>query len=69
MKNLQEAIKNREPIEVYLDNEHYDTFYYNEKENIYQGEFGFMPMDTVTKVLLRKEEVNHIKTEGRKNET
>lgn len=68
MKNLQEVIKNREPIEIYLDNEHYDTLYYNEKDNIYQGQFGFMPMDTVTKVLLNKEEVNHIKIEGVENE-
>lgn len=68
MKNLQEAIKNREPIIVYLDGEHYDTFYYNEKENIYQGQFGFMPMDTITKVLLNKEEANHLKIEGVENE-
>lgn len=68
MKNLQEVINNREPIKVYLDNEHYDTFYYNEKDNIYQGEFGFMPMDTITKVLLNRKKVNHIKIEGVENE-
>ena len=68
MKNLQEVINNREPIKVYLDNEHYDTFYYNEQENIYQGEFGFMSMDTITKVLLNRKKTNHIKIEGVENE-
>lgn len=64
MKNLQEVIKNKEPIKVYLENDYYDTFYYNEKENIYQGQFGKMDMDTISKVLLNREKVNHIKIES-----
>ena len=64
MKNLQEVIKDKEPIKVYLENEFYDTFYYNKEENIYQGQFGKIDMDTISKVMLNKEETNHIKIES-----
>lgn len=63
MKNLQEAIKNKEPIKVYLDNEYYDIFEYNEEKNIYQGQFGYMDLDTISKILLNRKEVDHIKIE------
>ena len=59
--NLQEAIKNKQPIDVYLKNDFYDIFYFNQEKNIYQGQFGYLDMDTITKVMLNKEEVNHIK--------
>ena len=58
--NLSEVIKNRGPIDVYLQNDFYDTFYYNKEKNIYQGQFGFLDMDAITKVMLGKVEVNHI---------
>jgi len=64
VKNLQEVIKDKEPIKVYLENEFYDTFYYNKEENIYQGQFGKIDMDTISKVMLNKEETNHIKIES-----
>ena len=68
MKNLQEDIKNKKPIKVYLENNFFDTFYYNKENNNYQGKFGYMPVGTITKVLLNKEETNHIKIEGVENE-
>lgn len=58
--NLSEVIKSRKPIDVYLQNDFYDTFYYNKEKNIYQGQFGFLDMDAITKVMLGKVEVNHI---------
>ena len=59
--NLLEVIKNKMPIDIYLegDKTKYDTFYYNEKDNIYQGQFGFLDMDAITKVVTGK--ITHIK--------
>jgi hypothetical protein len=58
--NLSEVIRKRLPIDIYLKGKFYDTFYYVKERDIYQGEFGFLDMDAITKVLLKKEEVNHI---------
>lgn len=59
--NLSEVIKERKTIDVYLEDEFYDVFAYNQEKNIYQGQFGFLDMDAITKVLTGK--ITHIKIE------
>lgn len=64
MKDLWEIVENREPIKVYLTGDYYDTLYWDEEKQRYQGEFGFIPMEIITKIVLEKKEVDHIKIEG-----
>ena len=60
IKKLQETITNKQPIDIYTtdDNKFYDTFYYNEEKNIYQGQFGFLDMKSISQVIIR--ELDHL---------
>ena len=61
IKKLQETITNKQPIEIYTktdDIEFYDTFYYNEEKNIYQGQFGFLDMESIAQVIIG--ELDHL---------
>lgn len=60
LTRLQGLIKNKKPIDIYTtdDNKFYDTFYYNEDKNIYQGQFGYLDMESVAKVISGK--LNHL---------
>lgn len=64
MKNLQEVIENRKPIKIYLDDDYYDTFYYNEDKNIYQGNFGYITMEVLMKAVFKKKGYEFLKIEG-----
>lgn len=61
IKKLQETITNKLPIDIYTtdDNKFYDTFYYNEEKNIYQGQFGFLDMEAIAQVIIG--ELDHLK--------
>jgi len=61
---LYEVIKYRKPIKVYLNNIFYDIFYFNKEKNIYQGDFGYIPIEKIPDILAGKEYVNHIKLES-----
>ena len=63
MKKLNEAVKNRQPLKVYLEGDYYDTMTFNEKENRYEGQFGNLPLQTISLVLAGEESVDHIKLE------
>jgi hypothetical protein len=41
LKRLKQRLEDKQPVDIYLGNEYYDTFYYK-NENIYQGEFGYI---------------------------
>ena len=60
IKKLQETITNKQPIDIYTtdDNKFYDTFYYNEEKNIYQGQFGFLDMKSISQVIIG--ELDHL---------
>ena len=66
-KRLNEAVKKREPLLVYLqvgdELELYDRFEYNAKENIYQGNFGYVDLGIIPKVLSGDVQYNHIRFE------
>lgn len=64
MNTLQEVIKNKKPIKVYLDNEYWCDMEYNEKENRYEGQFGNIPMEVIPKVLAGNKEYDHIRIEA-----
>ena len=60
INKLQETITNKQPIDIYTtdDNKFYDTFYYNEEKNIYQGQFGFLDMKSISQVIIG--ELDHL---------
>ena len=64
MKNLQEVIKNREPIKISIKDLDTGIYYWDEEKQRYQSDFGFIPIEVVVKVVLGKKEVDHIKIEA-----
>ena len=60
IKKLQETITNKQPIDIYTtdDNKFYDTFYYNKEKNIYQGQFGYLDMKSISQVIIG--ELDHL---------
>ena len=58
INKLQETITNKQPIDIYTTNGFYDTFYYNEEKNIYQGQFGFLDMKSISQVIIG--ELDHL---------
>lgn len=64
---LLETLKNREPLLVYLkvgkEISFYDKFSFNEKKNIYQGQFGYLDLDIVMEIITGNEKYNHIELE------
>lgn len=57
LKKLKTALTNREPIRVYIDAEDgkgwFDLgiMYYQEKYEIYQGEFGMLKMESIIQAI------------------
>lgn len=58
-KKLLMALTNKKPLKIYFeDGTYFDTFYWNEKEKIYQGIFGYMTIEKAVKII--KDGVNYI---------
>ena len=57
LKKLKTALTNREPIRVYIDAKDGEGWfdlgimYYQEKYEIYQGEFGMLKMESVIQAI------------------
>lgn len=57
LKKLKTALTNREPIRVYIDAEDGEGWfdlgimYYQEKYEIYQGEFGMLKMESIIQAI------------------
>ena len=66
MKNLQEAIKNREPLKITVKDLDTMIYYYDKEKQRYQSEFGFITLETIAKTMLGK--IDYIKIEGVENE-
>ena len=47
--NLLKQLKEHKPVNVYLNNEFYDKFYY--QNGIYQGKLGYLTLDNLLNVL------------------
>ncbi len=45
------ALTDRKAFKVYLAEEYYDNFKFNEEKNIYQGEFGYLDLESVMKAI------------------
>ena len=47
LKQLKMALMNHKNFKVYLSGEYYDTFMFNGKNNLYQGQFGCLTLDSM----------------------
>jgi len=69
MITLNETIKNKQPIKVFIRDdeklpyEYYDTMTYNKELDRYEGNYGNIPFKKIPMILAKKKEVDHIKLE------
>lgn len=60
-EDLLKKLKEHRPLKIYLGGEYYDTVYYNQNINIYQGAMGSIKLETIIKAISGK--VTHISVE------
>lgn len=57
---LLKQLKDHKPIEIYLENDYYDTFYYQYDK--YQGQFGYITLENLVEVV--KGKYSHLRIEA-----
>ena len=60
---LMKLLKEHKPFRVFILDSDFGIFNYDPKNNKYQGVIGYMPLETIVKVINGYEEVNHIRIE------
>lgn len=63
MKILQGVRMNKCPIRIYLGEQDFGIFEYDDKSKSYQGEFGNIKLDKLIKCLNGEQELDFVKVE------
>ena len=63
MNKLNETIKKRKPVKVYIEGEYFGIMEYNQEKNRYENNYGNIPIEKIPLILAGNESVNHIKLE------
>ena len=58
---LLKQLKEHKPIEIYLENEYYDTFFYQGDK--YQGQFGYITVENLVEAV--KGKYSHLRIEAK----